>query len=248
MKRMLINATQPEECRVAMVDGQFLYDLDIEVAARSQRKASIYKAKITRIEPSLEAAFVDYGAERHGFLPFKEIAREFYTDKATDSGDTRFRQGSPCGRTGASGPGGEGGARQEGSRAHDVPEPCRTLSRPHAQQPASRGNLAPDRRRGAHGAARGAERARSPRRHGSHRAYRRGRKIPGGAAVGPGLPAQALESDRDGGERAAGTVSRLPGKQRHHSCDPRLLRQGRERNPDRSTRRCTGRPGTSSLK
>ena len=88
MKRMLINATQPEECRVAMVDGQFLYDLDIEVAARSQRKASIYKAKITRIEPSLEAAFVDYGAERHGFLPFKEIAREFYADKATETGDT----------------------------------------------------------------------------------------------------------------------------------------------------------------
>ena len=88
MKRMLINATQPEESRVAMVDGQFLYDLDIEVAARSQRKASIYKAKITRIEPSLEAAFVDYGAERHGFLPFKEVAREFYADKVTGSGES----------------------------------------------------------------------------------------------------------------------------------------------------------------
>jgi len=84
---MLINATQPEECRVAMVDGQFLYDLDIEVAARSQRKASIYKAKITRVEPSLEAAFIDYGAERHGFLPFKEIAREYYADKTTASGE-----------------------------------------------------------------------------------------------------------------------------------------------------------------
>ena len=88
MKRMLVNATQPEECRVAMVDGQFLYDLDIEVAARSQRKASIYKARITRIEPSLEAAFVDYGAERHGFLPFKEIAREFYADRSTESGES----------------------------------------------------------------------------------------------------------------------------------------------------------------
>ena len=87
MKRMLINATQPEECRVAMVDGQSLYDLDIEVAARSQRKASIYKAKITRIEPSLEAAFVDYGAERHGFLPFKEVAREYYAEKTTGSGE-----------------------------------------------------------------------------------------------------------------------------------------------------------------
>ena len=87
MKRMLINATQPEECRVAMVDGQFLYDLDIEVAGRSQRKASIYKAKITRVEQSLEAAFVDYGAERHGFLPFKEIAREYYADKKTEAGE-----------------------------------------------------------------------------------------------------------------------------------------------------------------
>ena len=87
MKRMLVNATQPEECRVAMVDGQFLYDLDIEVAGRSQRKASIYKAKITRIEPSLEAAFVDYGADRHGFLPFKEVAREFYADRTTESGE-----------------------------------------------------------------------------------------------------------------------------------------------------------------
>ena len=87
MKRMLINATQSEECRVAMVDGQFLYDLDIEVAARSQRKASLYKAKITRIEPSLEAAFVDYGAERHGFLPFKEVAREYYAEKQTEAGE-----------------------------------------------------------------------------------------------------------------------------------------------------------------
>ena len=87
MKRMLINATQPEECRVAMVDGQFLYDLDIEVAARGQRKASIYKGKITRVEPSLEAAFVEYGAERHGFLPFKEVAREYYAGQESGSGE-----------------------------------------------------------------------------------------------------------------------------------------------------------------
>lgn len=78
MKRMLINATQPEELRVAMVDGQKLYDLDIENRTRVQKKASIYKGKITRVEPSLEAAFVDFGAERHGFLPLKEIAREYF--------------------------------------------------------------------------------------------------------------------------------------------------------------------------
>lgn len=81
MKRMLINATQPEEVRVALVDGQKLFDLDIELVGREQKKANIYKGKITRVEPSLEAAFVDYGAERHGFLPLKEIAREYFTDK-----------------------------------------------------------------------------------------------------------------------------------------------------------------------
>ena len=77
MKRMLINARQPEEVRIALVDGQKLYDLDIENRSREQKKSSIYKAKITRVEQSLEAAFVDFGAERHGFLPLKEIAREY---------------------------------------------------------------------------------------------------------------------------------------------------------------------------
>jgi len=78
MKRMLINATQPEELRVALVDGQRLFDLDIESDSREQKKANIYKGRITRVEPSLEAAFVDFGAERHGFLPLKEIAREYF--------------------------------------------------------------------------------------------------------------------------------------------------------------------------
>ncbi len=84
MKRMLINATQPEELRVAMVDGQKLYDLDIETPSREQKKSNIYKGKITRVEPSLEAAFVQYGSERHGFLPFKEIARSNFN--GDDSG------------------------------------------------------------------------------------------------------------------------------------------------------------------
>ncbi|MGI9277172.1 MAG: ribonuclease E [Endozoicomonas sp.] len=79
MKRMLINATQSEELRVALVDGQRLFDLDIESGAREQKKANIYKGKITRVEPSLEAAFVDFGAERHGFLPLKEISREYFS-------------------------------------------------------------------------------------------------------------------------------------------------------------------------
>ena len=83
MKRMLVNATQPEELRVALVDGQSLFDLDIETPARERKKANIYKGRITRVEPSLEAAFVQYGSERHGFLPFKEIAKEYFqsTDK-----------------------------------------------------------------------------------------------------------------------------------------------------------------------
>lgn len=80
MKRMLFNATQAEELRVAIVDGQKLIDLDIESAAKEQRKSNIYKGIITRIEPSLEAAFVDYGAERHGFLPFKEVSRSYFKE------------------------------------------------------------------------------------------------------------------------------------------------------------------------
>jgi ribonuclease E len=80
MKRMLFNATQQEELRVAIVDGQKLVDLDIESAGREQRKGNIYKGVITRIEPSLEACFVNYGEERHGFLPFKEVARSYFAD------------------------------------------------------------------------------------------------------------------------------------------------------------------------
>jgi len=86
MKRMLINTTQPEELRVAMVDGQKLYDLDIEVPARGQKKSNVYKGKITRIEPSLEAAFIDYGGNRHGFLPLKEVARNYFSEAARQAG------------------------------------------------------------------------------------------------------------------------------------------------------------------
>jgi len=91
MKRMLFNATQAEELRVAIVDGQKLIDLDIESAAKEQRKSNIYKAVITRVEPSLEACFVDYGTDRHGFLPFKEIAREYFRDREADFGKGRIQ-------------------------------------------------------------------------------------------------------------------------------------------------------------
>lgn len=92
MKRMLINATQEEELRMAMVDGQRLFDLNIELPASERKKANIYKGQITRIEPSLEAAFVNYGAERHGFLPLKEISSEYFVTGADSGGKPNIRE------------------------------------------------------------------------------------------------------------------------------------------------------------
>ena len=87
---MLVNATQQEELRVALVDGQKLFDLSIEIPSKEQKKANIYKGRISRIEPSLEACFVDYGAERHGFLPLKEISKDYFRQKS-DGGRTNMR-------------------------------------------------------------------------------------------------------------------------------------------------------------
>ncbi len=92
MKRMLFNATQPEELRLALVDGQRLYDLDIESSTHEQKKSNIYKGRITRVEPSLEAAFVDYGAERHGFLPLKEISRSYFDPNVEISGRVNIKE------------------------------------------------------------------------------------------------------------------------------------------------------------
>ena len=92
MKRMLFNATQEEELRVAMVDGQRLYDLNIELPASERKKANIYKGTITRIEPSLEAAFVNYGAERHGFLPLKEISDEYFVNPHSGGGKPNIKE------------------------------------------------------------------------------------------------------------------------------------------------------------
>ena len=97
MKRMLFNATQAEELRVAIVDGQKLIDLDIESATKEQRKSNIYKAVITRLEPSLEAAFVDYGADRHGFLPFKEVSRAYFKSDI-DPGKARIQDALQVGQ------------------------------------------------------------------------------------------------------------------------------------------------------
>ena len=88
MKRMLINATQPEELRVALIDGQSIYDFDIEQKGQERKRSNIYKARISRIEPSLGAAFVDFGAEKHGFLPVKELAPQFVKNKKGKSSIT----------------------------------------------------------------------------------------------------------------------------------------------------------------
>jgi len=80
---MLINATQPEELRVALVDGQSIYDFDIEQVGQERKKSNIYKARVSRVEQSLGAAFVDFGSERHGFLPVKELNPSLYADKKT---------------------------------------------------------------------------------------------------------------------------------------------------------------------
>ena len=98
MKRMLFNATQAEELRVAIVDGQKLVDLDIEHVGQEQRKSNIYKAKVTRVEQSLEAIFVDYGAERHGFLPFKELTREYVQGEDGDGTRARLAQNLKVGQ------------------------------------------------------------------------------------------------------------------------------------------------------
>jgi ribonuclease E len=92
MKRMLVNATQEEELRVALVDGQRIYDLDVEVPSREQKKANVYKGRITRVEQSLEACFVDYGAERHGFLPLKEVSKEYFKSSGAPGGRFNIRE------------------------------------------------------------------------------------------------------------------------------------------------------------
>ena len=91
MKRMLVNAIQEEELRVALVDGQKLYDLSIEIPSREQKKSNIYKGRITRVEPSLEAAFVEYGAQRHGFLPLKEVSKEYFRQQPAAGGRVNIK-------------------------------------------------------------------------------------------------------------------------------------------------------------
>ena len=202
MKRMLVNATQAEELRVALVDGQKLYDLSIEIPSREQKKANVYKGRITRVEPSLEAAFVDYGAQRHGFLPLKEVSREYFRNDAQPGGRMNIKE-LLAGRPGAGRSGGEGRARQQGRCLDDVHQPGRPVPGTDAEQSARRWRLAPHRGRGTRPVARGHERSADPRRHGRDRAHRRRRSVKRGAAVGPEQSAQRLGADRCRGARSA---------------------------------------------
>ena len=184
MKRMLVNATQEEELRVALVDGQKLFDLSIDLPSREQKKANVYKARISRVEPSLEACFVDYGAAAprlpaaegslQGVLPPAAAGRPHEHPRAAHRGPGTHRAGR------------EGRARHQGCGAHHLHQPRRSLPGADAEQPARRGRLAPHRGRGPRPDARGHEPAADPRRHGRHRAHRRRRPLGRGAAVGPG--------------------------------------------------------------
>ena len=145
MKRMLINATQAEELRVAIVDGQTLYDIDIEQPSKEQKKSNIYKGRITRLEPSLEAAFVEYGGERHGFLPLKEISRDYF--QAGVDHNKAGLQGTAARRPGSRRPGRQGRARQQGRRPDHVHLAGRPLHGADAELADRRRRLAPDRGR-----------------------------------------------------------------------------------------------------
>ena len=237
MKRMLFNATQAEELRVAIVDGQKLIDLDIESASKEQRKSNIYKAVITRVEPSLEACFVDYGTDRHGFLPFKEISRQYL--KGRDDG------------------GGEAGAGRAASRTSCA----RGMELIVQVDKDERGNkgaalttfislagrylvLMPNNPRGG-GVSRRVE--------GEDRNELRDTigplEVPAGmsviartagigrsrrrTAVGPQLPAAAVARDRGRLQARRRRVPDLPGIEPGHPRDPRLLPPGHRRDPDR---------------
>ena len=232
MKRMLFNATQAEELRVAIVDGQKLVDLDIESAAKEQRKSNIYKAVITRVEPSLEACFVDYGTDRHGFLPFKEISRQYFRERDADPGKAPH-PGPAQGRPGADRPGRQGRARQQGRGADHLHLAGRPLPGPDAEQSARRRRLAPRRRRGAQRAARRDQRPRRAAGHERHRPHRGHRPHDRRAAVGPELPDAAVARRRGRRQDAVGRVPHLPGIEPRHPRDPRLLPPGHRRTADR---------------
>ena len=234
MKRMLINATQPEERRLAIVDGQKLLDFENELEGREQRKGNIYKAVVTRVEPSLEACFVDYGEDRHGFLPFKEISRQFFREGVDVKNATikdAIREGQELlvqvekeerGNKGAAlttfvslagrylvlmpnNPRGGGVSRRiEGEDREELKENLDQLDYPKGMSLIAR----------------------------TAGIGRIGRR----AAVGPELHAQAVDGDRRGEQGRQGRLPDLPGELAGHPRDPRLLHVGHRRDPDRHRR------------
>jgi ribonuclease E len=191
---MLVNATQQEELRVALVDGQKLYDLSIEIPSREQKKANIYKARISRVEPSLEAAFVDYGAQRHGFLPLKEISRDYFRNQP--QGRLNIRELITEGQELLV----QVEKEERGNKGAALTTFISLAGRFLVLMPNNprRRRLAPHRGRGTRSDARDNEPAAGPRRHGRDRAHRRRRTHGRGAAVGSGQPAHPVGCDRGG--------------------------------------------------
>ena len=236
MKRMLVNATQEEELRVALVDGQRIYDLDIEIPSRETKKANVYKGRITRVEPSLEACFVDYGAERHGFLPLKEVSQDYFKPQPKARRGPSRHPRPDRGRPGSHRPGREGRARQQGCGAHHLRQPRRPLPGADAEQPARRRRVAPHRGRRPRPAARSHGQPADPRRHGRHRAHRRRRPLGRGTAVGRQQPRGRLERHPERRRGPPRPVPDLPGEQGDPAGAARLPLRRHRRDPGRQAR------------
>jgi ribonuclease E len=200
MKRMLFNATHAEELRVAIVDGQRLVDIDIETAGREQRKSNIYKGIITRVEPSLEACFVDYGEERHGFLPFKEISKIYFRD-GVEARSASIRDAVKEGQELLV----QIEKEERGNKGAALTSFISLAGRYLVLMPNNpRGGGVSRRIEGERpaGVARNDGQARPAGRHVDHRAHGGHRPHRRRAAVGPELPAQALARDRGRGPPA----------------------------------------------
>ena len=215
MKRMLINATQPEERRLAIVDGQKLLDFEIEIEGREQRKGNIYKAVVTRVEPSLEACFVDYGEDRHGFLPFKEISKNYFREGVSVR-EARIQD--------VIGNGQELLVQVEKEERGNKGAALTTFVSLAGRyvvlmpnNPRGGGVAPPHRGRRPRRAEGGAGPARVPQRHEPDRPHRRHRPHRARAAVGPELPAQAVERHRRRRQGRQGRLPDLPGDRRSSS-------------------------------
>ena len=232
MKRMLVNATQEEELRVAMVDGQRLFDLDIESQSREQKKANIYKGRITRIEPSLDAAFIEYGADRHGFLPLKEVSPEYFVNEPGPDGRINIRDVLREGQDIVV----QVEKEERGTKGAALTTFISLAGRfivLMPNNPRCRWRVAAHQRRRPGRDARGPQRV----------------QVPEGMGVivrtaGVGRSPEELKWDMDyllghlggnqeGRRQPSGTVPDLPGQQRHHPRPPRPPGQRRGRNPDR---------------